>query len=701
MDQVTSLGSPGTRSHIGSALTTQGYRYPGSPPFSDSDLDRLVFRGRESEADEVFHSILSFDLFVLYGSSGNGKTSLLRAGVFQHLRDRNYWPVVIRLNDPGETPIGLIDDAIRIAADTSDEIDLMHHPSSEGYAAETLWDLLGTLEIWKGNKLQQPVLVFDQFEELFTLAWSDEARRDLIAGLGEVIRRHRVMNAETQHFSGVRLPPPDVKVVLVLREDSLGELEALATDIPQIMRNRYRLLGLDELQAARAIREPALFDDPRLRSHRFAYTEEAANLLLEFLHARDERGEQVRTRRVDPSQLQIIAQHVERIIVAGKEGIDDPTARIEIAVEDLGGLAGLNEILEDFYRREIGDFAPAIKAKVKDLCEYGLISRSGRRLSLEEGEIQAGYGVSKNTLQELIDRRLLRAEPRVGSVYYELAHDSLVAPILASRETQEARASRFDKWAFGFGIANVPLGFVGGPSLALSLLALRSTPTARRGQWKSKLALGSGLLWMSVYSLAFLYPESWEAEGLGFALIIFALAILQPALGAILGLSWRVVVDPSSAWMRVATMVITTLALAAGLSGMVRADFTVADTSVRLNEAALRGSTLTLGVCLSVELSGDIVDVDCDRPHQYEVYAEHQFEGDTYPGDNVVAEELGGVCFEEFEPFVGHEYASSIYDFSTFGLSQEDWGRGERTGYCLLHLFGVPTKDSSARGSGR
>jgi hypothetical protein len=83
------------------------------------------------------------------------------------------------------------------------------------------------------------------------------------------------------------------------------------------------------------------------------------------------------------------------------------------------------------------------------------------------------------------------------------------------------------------------------------------------------------------------------------------------------------------------------------------------------------------------------------------VYAEHQFEADTYPGDNVVAEELGGVCFEEFEPFVGHEYASSIYDFSTFGLSQEDWGRGERTGYCLLHLFGVPTKDSSARGSGR
>jgi tetratricopeptide (TPR) repeat protein len=38
-------------------------------------------------------------------------------------------------------------------------------------------------------------------------------------------------------------------------------------------------------------------------------------------------------------------------------------------------------------------------------------------------------------LAQLVDNRLLRAEKRVGSVYYELSHDSLVAPIRLSQRT--------------------------------------------------------------------------------------------------------------------------------------------------------------------------------------------------------------------------------------------------------------------------
>ena len=52
-------------------------RYPGSPPFGDTEVDRLLFRGRAAETDEVLHSILSYDLFLVYAVSGMGKTSLL------------------------------------------------------------------------------------------------------------------------------------------------------------------------------------------------------------------------------------------------------------------------------------------------------------------------------------------------------------------------------------------------------------------------------------------------------------------------------------------------------------------------------------------------------------------------------------------------------------------------------------------------
>ena len=49
------------------------HRYPGSPPFADSELDRLLFRGRAREIDEVLHSILSYDLFLVYAVSGHGQ----------------------------------------------------------------------------------------------------------------------------------------------------------------------------------------------------------------------------------------------------------------------------------------------------------------------------------------------------------------------------------------------------------------------------------------------------------------------------------------------------------------------------------------------------------------------------------------------------------------------------------------------------
>ena len=41
------------------AAAEHQYRYPGSPPFRDTDVDRRLFRGRDAERDVVLHSILS------------------------------------------------------------------------------------------------------------------------------------------------------------------------------------------------------------------------------------------------------------------------------------------------------------------------------------------------------------------------------------------------------------------------------------------------------------------------------------------------------------------------------------------------------------------------------------------------------------------------------------------------------------------
>jgi hypothetical protein len=57
----------------------------------------------------------------------------------------------------------------------------------------------------------------------------------------------------------------------------------------------------------------------------------------------------------------------------------------------------------------------------------------------EESSIVKGYRISPDVLAEMVRIRLLRREPRVGDNYYELTHDTLIAPVLASRHKRDRR----------------------------------------------------------------------------------------------------------------------------------------------------------------------------------------------------------------------------------------------------------------------
>lgn len=97
--------------------------------------------------------------------------------------------------------------------------------------------------------------------------------------------------------------------------------------------------------------------------------------------------------------------------------------------------------------------------------------------------------------------------------------------------------------------------------------------------------------------------------------------------------------------------------------------------------------------------------IDCTEPHEYEIYALVQLSGDAgeFPGDDALFDELAEVCFNRFEVYVGHEYATSVYDFSGLTPLEESWANGDREGVCLVHRFdesSIIKKSSSAAGSG-
>lgn len=407
-------------------LTIQGNgqydRYPGPRSFIDTEVEQQVFFGREQEIDHLLHRIRAVRLLVLFGKSGLGKTSLLQAGLYSRLRERGLLPVPVRLNQPGAAPVRSVLDALRA------ECRVRGVDCASG-DTEGLWEFFKATDLWRGDVLQTPVLVFDQFEELFTLQ-SDSVRAAFAAQLGELsVRglptriRNRVQAGEQTRYTDT---PPDVKVILSLREEYVGALEDLVPNVPAVFEQRFRLAPLNRDVACRAVVEPAALDKPDLFVTRpFRYAKPALDAMMEFLA--NCQGD------VEPFQLQIICRHAEQRVAERQRKQD-----VEIEVDEtlLGGHKAMETLLEDFYRHSIRQLpAWGQRLRARTLCEVGLLSTNGHRVSIEQEQIRKQYKVSDPSLEQLTQARLIRKETRPGleGFYYELSHDSVARAVSRSR----------------------------------------------------------------------------------------------------------------------------------------------------------------------------------------------------------------------------------------------------------------------------
>ncbi len=411
--------------------TQTNYRYPGIRPFYDNDIDRRLFFGRDTEKEALLHKVLAENLVVLYARSGLGKTSLLNAGLNQALRDRGFIPLMVRFNDPGLDPVQWIYAGIKeIAGQKLIEV--------ETGEKATLWQYFKTTYFWtSSNKMLTPVLILDQFEEFFTL-YSPLKRKGFIRQMADVVNNKVPASLLESVKPGTPLPygdnPPNVKIIISIREDYLGQLDEMSREIPDILHHRFRLLPLTREQARQAIIKPSQVHDEIIGAASFTFAAEAVDEMLDFLCKRMERGIIQMTDEVESFQLQLLCRHIEDMI---REKTKKKPGEIMVKTKDLGGEAGMQRVLQRFYDDQVEQLGTEVeKEKVRKLCEEGLISITDRRLSLEEDEITRQFKVSTVLLHELVNRRLLRADPRVGSVYYELSHDTLVTPI---RESQKKR----------------------------------------------------------------------------------------------------------------------------------------------------------------------------------------------------------------------------------------------------------------------
>jgi hypothetical protein len=395
---------------------------------SYTEETRAYFHGRDEEAAELARRVQRKNLTVLFGQSGLGKTSLLRAGLVPRLRGEGFCPVYVRVDYSRDSPppAEQIKQAIFRATAAAG------HWTRPGTAieGESLWEFLhhrGDLLRDANGRTLLPLLIFDQFEEIFTLAQADDAGRlrakEFLADLADLVENRPPValearldqdEAAAEDFDFARA---DYRILIALREDYLAHLESVKGVMPSITQNRMRLARMTGAQALTAVVKPG----GRLVS------QDVAESIVRFVAG----GAELANAEVEPSLLSLVCRELNNVRVT--------RGRAEISADLLAG--SRDTILSEFYERALGDQPEGVRRVIED----ELLTDSGYRESLAEERVikaLASAGAAPDALAKLVDRRLLRIEERLDMRRVELTHDVLCSVVASSRDLRHEREAR-------------------------------------------------------------------------------------------------------------------------------------------------------------------------------------------------------------------------------------------------------------------
>jgi hypothetical protein len=165
----------------GQPPVTHAGPYLGAAPFQPGDAE--WFFGRDALAVDLLRRVRRHRVVTVTGASGAGKTSLLNAGLIAGLRAEGHPGTIVSFT-PGPRPVREAERA------------------------------LGRLGAGPGPRRGEPILVIDQFEEVFTLCRSPAERFRFLAMLGSAASSGRVVLCVRADFHGHCLGRPHPSAAL-------------------------------------------------------------------------------------------------------------------------------------------------------------------------------------------------------------------------------------------------------------------------------------------------------------------------------------------------------------------------------------------------------------------------------------------------------------------------------------------------------
>ncbi|HEV3221085.1 MAG TPA: AAA family ATPase [Candidatus Acidoferrales bacterium] len=397
--------------------------WPGLRAFTEDDSE--FFFGRDRETAELLDLVQRTSVVVLYGQSGLGKTSLLQAGLFPGLKRSSFLPIRMRFDhNDGAPPLA---DQIKTAI--AFELDRARVTGPRPSPGETLWEYFHRQDVdfWGArNRLLTPVIVLDQFEEVFTLGQRSTESANRVSQFAmelESLLEHRPPEAVRERLEAHQdeaqqydLRKQAVKFVVTLREDFLADLDPWRIRMPSLLPNRFRLERMTGAQALDVVQ----------RAGNELIEPSVAHDIVDFVSTsrRRQTARAMEQRDVEPAILSVVCDELNR-------------RRIELGQSKITGdlLSGeREEIIRSFYERSFEGLDPRVRTWVEDelLTASGYRDRGALEDALKQGLPEADF-------DQLVNHRILHREERSGVVWLELTHDLLTDPASESRSLREQR----------------------------------------------------------------------------------------------------------------------------------------------------------------------------------------------------------------------------------------------------------------------
>jgi hypothetical protein len=421
----------------------------GPRPFRRED-QRLFF-GREKETNEILSLIFAHQLVLIYAQSGAGKTSILNAQVTPALEKYGYNVLpTARVGIASDTKVGSKKfDSTKDNLTSGNQVNfyifnafqsLKPKDNPQLFLNKTLSEFLNQYFPNKkeiGVKLKPQVLAFDQLEELFRFYPDDswrEQQEDFFKRVAEALEKD-----------------PLLRIVFVIREDYLAELDHFVDILPERLRPRFRLERLCKDAAFKAIKGPLertstnLFQssDTKIINKEI---EEIVNDLLKIRVEDPSTGEpqEVKGEFVEPIQLQLVCRRWWR------EKLSPTKVDSQTQVQLKKSLTNVDKALTEFYEEAI-HMAVMNTGISEDIIrswfDEKFITASGTRAFVHHRAFVQVNDNPKN--KEIIEQAIdsleksyvIRAEWRSGAKWYEITHDRLIGPV---KHSNEKKARKFN-----------------------------------------------------------------------------------------------------------------------------------------------------------------------------------------------------------------------------------------------------------------